>query len=84
MIDIINKYRNSPNRTWLHLVMKTDFSLGGKECLCETKNALVDLKCLKRGAFTCRRELNVRLCDLCFMGATAAVLWMIANKMGKE
>ena len=84
MLDIINKYRNSPNRTWIHLAMKTDLVIGGREVGYECKDAMVDIKCLKRGGFTCKRDINIRLCDICFaIGAIAVGCWIVDKLIGE-
>ena len=84
LLDIINKYRNSPNRTWIHLAVKTDLIMGGREIMCDSKDALVDIKCVKRGGFTCKRDLNIRLCDICIIGGAAALCWWFADKMMRD
>ena len=81
MIDLINKYRNSANRTWIHLSMKTDLLVGGREVICECKDALVDVRCLKRGGLTCKRDINIRLCDICFLSGAVAIGWWIVHKI---
>ncbi len=80
MLDIINKYRNSSKRTWLHLLIKTEMALGSRHGCQDSKDALMNIKCLKRGAFTCRRELNVRICDLCFIVGAAALCWCVMKR----
>ena len=81
MIDIINKYRNSPERTWIHMAMKTDILMGGRGAVCETNDALIDVRSIKRGGFTCRRDLNIRLCDLYFVSGVMLLGWWALGKI---
>ena len=75
MMELINKYRCSENRSYATIGFKT-FMRITKGCKDEpsVKTAFTELKTVKNGTYRCEKVFRVRICDLVALCGGAALL----------
>ncbi len=82
MIDLISKYRSSPDRKRLILGIKTYAGLtSSKKQNSTLKNALTELKTVGSGMMACHKELNLLLCDVFMVAAAVSACIIIKCKL---
>ncbi len=82
MIEMINKYRSAPERKRLVIGIKAFAALTtSKNQNPALKCALKEIKAIRSGVMTCRKELNLLLCDVCMVAAFLSACIIIKHKV---
>jgi len=82
MLNMINKYRSSPNRRYAVIGLKSSVRIiKGGCCKCGTDGAFTELKTVKRAGYQCNTVFRVRLCDMAaVLGGIVALCLIFKRK----